>query len=111
MFIRKKIVNDTTYYALVENERTKNGRVKQRVIVSLGTFSTIEGALVAARNAFESFTREAETAERVRPAGFRGWKFEAKTARARAERYGREIEKLESAQRRVKNSIGRSDGF
>jgi len=34
-FIRRKQVNGTTYYSLVESRREK-GRVRQKVIVSLG---------------------------------------------------------------------------
>ena len=35
MFIRRKIVRGVTYYALVESYR-KNGKVRQRILCSLG---------------------------------------------------------------------------
>jgi hypothetical protein len=43
-FIRHKQVNGTTYYSLVESVR-ENGRVRQRVIVSLGQCATIDEAI------------------------------------------------------------------
>jgi hypothetical protein len=49
MFIRSKTVKGRTYYQVVENRRVSkklggDGRVRQRVFVSLGTEPTIEGA-------------------------------------------------------------------
>jgi hypothetical protein len=59
MFIRKKTVKGVTYYAVVENQRprseekrwrtARDGRVVQRLIVSLGRHATVEAALADAR--------------------------------------------------------------
>jgi hypothetical protein len=84
MFIRKKIVNGGIYYAVVENQRTNDGRVKQRVVVSLGDCSTIEAALTRYRESLAVSLRNE-----------RCWR--GKQDVARRERYRREIEKLEHA--------------
>lgn len=43
-FTRRKQVGGTTYYSLVESVR-ENGRVRQRVIVSLGQCATLDAAI------------------------------------------------------------------
>jgi hypothetical protein len=48
-FIRRKQVNGTTYYSLVESVR-ENGRVRQRVIVSVGQCATIDEAIEVETN-------------------------------------------------------------
>jgi hypothetical protein len=41
MFIRRKIVNGTTYYAVVESYR-KDGKVRQRTLFSMGRDSSFD---------------------------------------------------------------------
>src|SRR5579872_3402771 len=55
MFIRRKLVNGVTYYALVESYR-QNGKVCQRVIVPLGQSSTIKEAIAKAEADIEFWT-------------------------------------------------------
>ncbi|SRR6266568_8133077 len=104
VFMRRKIVNGTTYYSVVENERTKDGRIKQHTVLSLGQCSTIAAALVAARNEFEYFQREAEILEAHYRAGeavgYRGCgPAERRKARERVAKCKRQIEILKAAQR------------
>jgi hypothetical protein len=49
MFVREKHMRGKTYFALVESVRVKlSGRVRQRVIASLGTCPTLEAAIAEA---------------------------------------------------------------
>lgn len=71
MFVRSKVVKGRTYYQLVETSRDKEtGRVRQRVLASLGTQPTIEGAFRAAEERYfvaprRGGRRGAEAAEKA----------------------------------------------
>ena len=105
MFIRKKLVNGTTYYAVVENHRPRNedarpkrwrkardGRVKQRTVVSLGRCSTIAAALVEARKYFALWQQQADLGRQVYLVR-RQWLNEKQSVRHRDVSAGRVAEK------------------
>ncbi len=58
-FIRSKQVNGATYYSLVESFR-QNGKVRQRVIVSLGQCATIDEAIEVDTDALGFFQHYAK---------------------------------------------------
>lgn len=59
MFVREKVVRGVRYHALVESYR-QNGKVRQRVIVSLNQCATVEEAITKAEAEIELFSKVAE---------------------------------------------------
>jgi hypothetical protein len=58
-FIRRREVNGATYYSLVESRR-ESGKVRQRVIASLGQSRTIDDAIDVCRGWVSQYRHNAE---------------------------------------------------
>jgi hypothetical protein len=59
VFIRKKVVRGVEYFALVENYR-KDGKVRQRLVLSLNRCSTVAEAISEAAREVELFSNVAD---------------------------------------------------
>jgi hypothetical protein len=127
MFIRRKVVKGVTYYAVVENQRPRNeeekprhwrtardGRVKQRTVVSLGRHPTIEAALIDTREWLAFHQHNMEQGLRDHRKGIFLFQDETgrisfhpvgETARKRVDKLERQIAKLESAQAVVSKTV------
>ena len=91
-FVRKKRLGDYEYYQLVEN-RWIDGKPRQRVLLHLGRYSSVEGALKEWPGAIERLGR---FAQRKREEADRLSKDPASSARSRAA-----LERARKAERRA----------
>jgi hypothetical protein len=130
VFIRRKVVRGVTYYAVVENQRprgesrkgwrtARDGKVKQRTVVSLGRCSTIEAALAEARDWLAFYQERVEWGRKEHRSG-RFLHQDLETGRLffflggeaavnRVAKLERQIAKLEAAQAVVSNVVARGD--
>jgi hypothetical protein len=105
MFIRRKVVRGTAYYAVVENQR-QDGRVRQRTVISLAQHPTVEAALKEAHEVLAGYQAKADTEHRRHLARIKMGLLQPQDYRVRqgfraqkeADKWKKRIVRLETAQ-------------
>ncbi len=102
-YVRKKRVGGREYHQLVESHRV-NGQPRQKVLVHLGRYATVEEALVGLPREIENARRYAELLRR--PSLRQPWRGVSPSSLEHAESVERRADSLEARLRELRRLHG-----